>query len=167
MATTLFPRISDGKSYLQSAHTILDEMIRKGNRVVEARKQELEYVEGLFNTLARRVEWKDLQTLTLPVDAPPVARPPPLDPQLNQEITVFMSDDGGTVSGMSSADTGDHPLPLHDPQPAEYLDNIGISSDEFFSIVDEIGNQELFYYDPMAIGEEWNGEIAVQMEEPT
>ncbi|KZF24974.1 Zn(II)2Cys6 transcription factor [Xylona heveae TC161] len=57
MANTLFPNMIDGQNtYSQDAHSILDEIICKGNRVAEVRKQELIYLEGLFQQLATRVD---------------------------------------------------------------------------------------------------------------
>lgn len=68
IANTLFPHSTDstpGYSWSQEAHSILDEMVSKGNMLAAARKTELSHLESLFNELAARIERAGLQALTL------------------------------------------------------------------------------------------------------
>ncbi|KAJ5231508.1 uncharacterized protein N7469_006096 [Penicillium citrinum] len=65
IANSLFPSATDEHDYHQEAHSILDEMIFKGNKLAAARKEELSHLEGLFSELTARVERYGLQTLTL------------------------------------------------------------------------------------------------------
>ena len=142
MANTLFPRVTEGQGYRKEAHAILDEMITKGNRVAEVRKAELIHLENLMMELTMRVEAGGMMTLTL--TAP-------------EERTTEAGNHSGQAppdgtSMMDSENTDQIPffgdpqyMFLDQPQPAnhvEFLDSIGISSYEFFSIVDHISGQD-------------------------
>ncbi|KAK2761328.1 hypothetical protein FQN54_001850 [Arachnomyces sp. PD_36] len=138
MANALFPRVPESQTSSQDAHSILDEMIRKGNRLAEVRKKELAHLESLFQELQDRIERRGLQTLTL--------------------STSPAQADGGTANDVSEDPQGGEFPPEHEaiasldpalssvlpqgPSNPELLDNIGISSYEFLSIVNQIGNQD-------------------------
>ncbi|OOQ91732.1 Zn(II)2Cys6 transcription factor [Penicillium brasilianum] len=143
MANALFPPNTDNQSYGHVAHSILDEMVLSGNRVAEARKRELIRIEGLFKELARRVEQEGLRILTLadqgltdlaPLNVPsqsqsgerPVAEP----------AIAFQS----SVQENRPSSAGSFT-----PANVEFLDSIGISSNEFLSIVDQIHNPGMPY----------------------
>ena len=135
MATTLFPHAAEGQSYSTEAHAILDDMIYRGNRLATARKTELTHLEGLFRELGARIERRGLQTLTL-------ASP-------DHNIGFFTQETGEdatltdpatlTPSLVGDADCSPSGLPPI-ASNLEFLENIGISSDEFLSIVNQIGN---------------------------
>lgn len=144
MANTLFPRVTDGHGYRKEAHAILDEMITKGNRVAEVRKAELVHLENLMMELAMRVEDGNMLTLTLPGSEERMGDP------------IHQSGDA-PMEGLPTIDAGSNEQmpPLGDPQfmfldqpqPAnhtEFLESIGISSYDFFSIVDHISGQDAF-----------------------
>ncbi|KAJ5439990.1 uncharacterized protein N7458_010988 [Penicillium daleae] len=144
MANALFPpnTNTDSRSYSQVAHSILDEMVLSGNRVAEARKRELISIEGLFKELARRVEQEGLRILTLadqgltdlaPLNIPNESRS---DATITEPVTAFQSlgrDDRPSSAGSLA------------PANIEFLDSIGISSNEFLSIVDQINNPGMPY----------------------
>lgn len=152
MANALFPHLAEEQDSTEAAYTILDEMIAKGNRVAEVRKRELLNLKQLFGELAIRVQERGLRTLTLPdfnvVSAPPDSNPHnhpqaqahvgnlqfPVTPSTNSEMT------GPPVSGHGQASiVPDAQIPCN----VEFLDNIGISSYEFLSIIDQMGNPDL------------------------
>lgn len=141
MANALFPRISDSETSGLDAHKILDEMIHKGNQLAEVRKTELARLEALFQELETRIERRGLQTLTLTTGSN----------QVSIGITNEPNDGSGERAFSSNHETIgslDCILPSSLTQASshpELLDNIGISSYEFLSIVDQIGNQN--YYD--------------------
>lgn len=137
MANTLFPPDTESQSYGQLAHSILDEMIQSGNRVADARKRELTRIEGLFQELTRRVEQEGLRILTL------------ADQGLTDIATLNLPDEsqsGGVVSVAEPAMAFQSSARDYRPPSAastvppniDFLDSIGISSNEFLSIVDQI-----------------------------
>lgn len=139
MANTLFPHVAEGQTYSEEVHAILDEMIYKGNKLAVVRKGELAHLETLFKELATRIERRGLQTLTLS------------SPTENEQP---MSCNGEYQVGGSTVQTESIDLPLvedpsvspdvlhHTASDIEFLDNIGISSYEFLTIVNQIGNSE-------------------------
>lgn len=141
MANTLFPGYGDVQGCRHLAYPILDEMIARGKRVAEKRKRELVYLENLCSELASRIQQEGLQTLKLCVPeetASEHAR------RLNdeQQRGLGVETDEGTIS--MDPDVMDHlGHPLH-PQMTniEFLDNIGISSEDFLSIVNQMGDPD-------------------------
>lgn len=156
MANALFPPADDHtNTYSRTAHSILDEMIRGGNKVAAARKGELRCIEGLFEEFAQRVQQGGLRVLTLSGSGPGAGHV-----------------DGGSGSGATDTDipngngtgNGEPPAqvpaaqqlsvngtrsPSVDPSASVNVDSLddvtGISSYEFLSIVDQIGNPEMLY----------------------
>lgn len=140
MANVLFPRVPDSQTSSQDAHAILDEMVHKGNRLAEVRKTELAHLETLFQELGARIERRGLQTLTLSTSP-------------DQANTGITNDPGEEPQGRAFPTDHEEIDSLHSPLPSalaqapnhpELLDNIGISSYEFLSIVDQIGNQDYY-----------------------
>ncbi|KAL4930805.1 uncharacterized protein BDV17DRAFT_297406 [Aspergillus undulatus] len=184
MATTLFPRSTDGtttsshghcpssSNWSQEAHSILDEMVSKGNMLAAARKTELSHLESLFRELAVRIESSGMQALTLTTpdshsyghgqNYVGAASEHELDNHRAQVQHPHMHE----TSNISTAETAMNPTigpgagldahtqaynPLHTPispslphlaNSAELLSEIGISSYEFLSIIDQIGGAE-------------------------
>lgn len=154
MANTLFPHEADCQTYSEQARSILDEMVYKGNRLAAARKTELAHLEKLFGELAARIERRGLQTLTLSA--------PEHNENGNNENEDENENENGTDEGTNeqheettptvpttialsaTGDTDPSPSDLPPiPSNLEFLDNIGISSYEFLSLVDQIGNPEI------------------------
>lgn len=154
MTNTLFPHATDGQWYSEQAHSVFDEMIFKGNKLAAARKTELAHLEGLFQELAVRIERYGLQTLAL-------TTPQDTDDgtDLSNTPTHQLQDPVVDIHGHAHV----HPPSLHPdpaamhepalPDPAtlpsmhltngvELLDEIGISSYEFLSIIEQIGRTE-------------------------
>ncbi|KAL4805368.1 hypothetical protein BDV18DRAFT_152711 [Aspergillus unguis] len=159
MAGALFPNVTEGQGYIKDAYSILDQMTQRGNKLAAARKSELVSLEKLFQELALRIETRGLEALILPTVAQsetsavgtdmvhmnnhnmrfgdlqqqggiddagiPVSGPDPLPP-----LSTSMSCDPGTPSILAQAPDMD------------FLDSIGISSYEFLSLVNQIGNTE-------------------------
>ncbi|KAF7595575.1 hypothetical protein BBP40_005610 [Aspergillus hancockii] len=136
MANALFPHAAEGQTYSEEAHSILDEMIYKGNRLAAVRKAELTHLEILFRELAARIERRGLKTLTLssPIQDNPENCPSevssPVDPEIDHVSTAR---DSSTSSALVDLQTANH---------LEFLDNIGISSYEFLTIVNQMGSAE-------------------------
>lgn len=134
MANALFPDVVDDQGHSQLAHGILADMVSRGNRVARTRKAELEHLEALFEELVAQVQRHGLQTLTL-------AGPDDAQRLLVSEAeaaAMTMTDANGIQS---------------DPQSIanmDFLDNIGISSEEFLSIVQQIGDFDTLPDDMLA-----------------
>ncbi|KAF9886452.1 hypothetical protein FE257_011484 [Aspergillus nanangensis] len=144
MANALFPHAIEGQSCIQDAHSIFEEMTYKSNRLAAAQKSELVSLESLFRELASRIERRGLQTLTLTTpDQMGNNRPEHMAPDDEQLVDASVADEGSielSLVGGSEASPGvDHPV-----SNMEFLENIGISSYEFLSIVDQIGNPETY-----------------------
>ncbi|EKV13328.1 hypothetical protein PDIG_38980 [Penicillium digitatum PHI26] len=126
-------------------------MITNGNRIAQARRDELLYLENLFQELSSRAVSQGLKPFTLDI---------PDGAEATTEIR--MDDRNGTVP-----DGKDDPISLDDHDPlwmgysipgphapyptdmgvpsVELLSYIGISSADFLSIVDQIGNPDISY----------------------
>lgn len=141
---TLFPHVADGPAYSKIAHSILDEMISKGNKLAEVRKSELSHLEMLFKEFALRTEQQGLQTLTLLT--PDTAIDPRLGPLTEEQKERGLALDN-EVNCITVAHHP-HSQPAHSTQPCgnvELVDNFGISSEEFLSIMDQMDTQDFGY----------------------
>ena len=133
MTKTLFPHATEGQGYSEQAHSVFDEMVFKGNRLAAARKTELSHLEGLFQELAVRIERHGLQTLALTVPQTQDGEVPHYPAQHLQEPVVDPALHEDPVSSPSFP---------HLANGVELLDEIGISSYEFQSIIEQIGKTE-------------------------
>ncbi|OJJ33588.1 hypothetical protein ASPWEDRAFT_115897 [Aspergillus wentii DTO 134E9] len=125
IANTLFPKGND-HAYSQKAHLILDEMIAKGNKVAEVRKAELSHLEALLEQLAARAKSQGFQTLTLSNSPRAEQENHTGDGEINASV---IESEALRTDALSS--------------DIEFLNDIGISSYEFYSIVDQIANPDL------------------------
>lgn len=125
MVSALFPNLPDDQGHSQLAHGILADMISRGNRVAVVRLAELEHLEMLCRELVAQVQRQGLQTLTLS------------GPEDMQRLLV----DDALVGDMSMGNASSFQA-MHPPVSSnmDFLDNIGISSEEFLSIVEQIGD---------------------------
>lgn len=144
LAKTLFPATADDQSDSQEAHTLFDEIIDKGNRIAQARKSELARLENLCQDLITQSERRGLQMLNLSYatgsvsdtdgnvlthsDQPSGGGPP--DPDFVESTTTEYPQFAPTPSGQGTTMTSNFSV----------LDDIGISSDDFFAIVNEMDN---------------------------
>ncbi|OAR01680.1 hypothetical protein LLEC1_02195 [Akanthomyces lecanii] len=155
MANTLFPATEDSTAYSRTAQDILTEMTNKGNKIAAIRKRELDILQGLLAELSTRVENSGLQTLTLA--SPELAELCPRAQLQTAPPVHFEQDKIGALSTvLHDSNTllpffGDmrSPIPLPmEPLNNEFLDNIGISSYEFFNLVEQMGSQDATFTTP-------------------
>ncbi|KAL4976260.1 hypothetical protein BDW66DRAFT_151207 [Aspergillus desertorum] len=162
MASALFPNITESQDYIdiQDAYAILDQMVARGNRLAGARKSELVQLETLFHELSARIERRGLETLILPC-------PAQSDHGGAAAAEYFARMAGGddeNIGGLSGA-AGAEAIPLSIPESPsvlngpgvqasnmDILDSIGISSYEFFSLVNQIALDSMNVLDA---AEEW------------
>lgn len=138
MTRTLFPHVADGEACSNSAHSIFDEMITKGNRLAQVRKSELTQIESLFAELSTQIKRHGLQTLTL---STPDHVYPETSCQTDQGIASVPTPQSPSL--FTSGDSEFSTATLEqDTRNLDILDSIGISSYEFFSIVDQMENQD-------------------------
>lgn len=144
MASALFPKEAEGRNYREEAHAILDDMIGKGNRVADARKKDLVYLEHLFDNFIQRFNEEGAAALTL-FDSEDIESM--LIPEEAGEPVNAINGGGlGSQLTPNSAVMQPQILPL-DSGPSlgvDLLGSMGISSYDFYSIVDEIGPQNGF-----------------------
>ena len=187
MAGAIFPDMADTQPFTQrDVRVILDEMVRKGNRVAEERRSELAFLENAFKVFSVRIKEQGLQTMSWSdaadvhsaIDVAPDTgdgEPPfqrddnqyhssqgryqyqlqteqqyhPQQQQPDPQRFVSMGGDESTPLSVSDCtmpssvlvsvgDNSQHP----DDANAIFLQNIGISADDFLNIVDQMGNQD-------------------------
>ncbi|KAL4930320.1 uncharacterized protein BDV17DRAFT_297781 [Aspergillus undulatus] len=173
MAGALFPNVTESQDYIKEAYTILDTMIARGNKLAAARKSELVQLEKLFRELAARIERRGLETLILP-PAPAMSDtypgPGPMAAaehflrleQHDDTNNLPVSGPGADMIGLSMAGDPSSPSVLAQAPNMDFLDSIGISSYEFFSLVDQIGHPEnlsVLDADPGSGGHSWDESI--------
>ncbi|EHA25292.1 hypothetical protein ASPNIDRAFT_186207 [Aspergillus niger ATCC 1015] len=146
MAGAVFPNVTEGENQncMNDAHLILDQMIQRGNKLAAARKSELVQLEKLFREVAERIERRGLETLTLPTS---LAAVPPQS-ELGSDYLIA----GRVERSQEPGDLAACPVPLTSVPGSPsvlaqasslgFLDSIGISSYEFFSLVNQIGQTE-------------------------
>ncbi|KAL4735028.1 hypothetical protein BDV11DRAFT_212343 [Aspergillus similis] len=158
MASALFPNITESQDYIdiQDAYAILDQMVARGNRLAGARKSELVQLETLFRELSAKIERRGLETLILPC------------PAQSEHAEYFTRMDGGEDVNVGELAGAAEAIPLSMPgSPSvlngagagvqapnmDFLDSIGISSYEFFSLVNQIAPESV---NVLEAGEEWD-----------
>jgi len=149
MANALFPGVVDYKGCHQLAHQILDDLVARGNRVAGARRAELYHIEGLCQELVIKVQQQGHQTLHLfgvdGVAESDPARRANRGQQPHDRMLAQQCEPSGP--GMDIV-PWHHPLPLYlapplqMPSETEFLDSFGISSEEFYHIVQQMGDPE-------------------------
>ncbi|CRK22485.1 hypothetical protein BN1708_013425, partial [Verticillium longisporum] len=147
MADALFPSVAeDARGHSQAAHSIMDDMMAKGNKVAATRKADLTQLECLCRELAARTDARGLQTLTLPgLDDSIAGSLSAAGSTL--EAVAGVEEEGGLQRGLDDGVMAEETPVLWASLPApttnlEFMDTIGISSEEVFSILDEIGNMD-------------------------
>ncbi|KAK1484272.1 hypothetical protein CCUS01_03984 [Colletotrichum cuscutae] len=155
----LFPAVigDDGLSQMEQTHNILDDMISKGNLVAEVRKAELVHLETLFHEFTRRVRDQDLEDrihspTTRLNGIPSGSIEAVIDPITTQ---TFVSE-----PDLVSTTTVSESQPLASvfsdtPDNTEFLETIGISSDDFLSIVEQMGNENDLPFSMLDLGQFW------------
>ncbi|KAG5657394.1 hypothetical protein KAF25_005958 [Fusarium avenaceum] len=129
MATALFPGVADDEGCQLLVHQLLDSMIARGNRLARVRKQELVYLEAQCQELVAQVQQQGLQTLSLVVT----------DEDEEQQQRLLASASMGMESDALPMYCVQNPV----TSDMEFLDNIGISSEDFMSIVNQIGDPDI------------------------
>ena len=140
MANAVFPG-ADEHSYSQRALALLDEMIGRGNKVAETRKAELVHIQTLCQELAMQSEQRGLETLTLAMpDGSEMQHDTPSTADTQQTTPV----PGPGAVAMVCHEQPHSPSTTIDPHASsEFMDHLGISSYEFFSLVDQLENQDI------------------------
>lgn len=134
----------DGQSCGDKAHFTLDEMICKGNKIAEMRKAELSHFTSLLLELAKRAEWHGFHPLTLSSPEAPgtrLASEPRVERREENSVADHAPITPLTPRHAQDACFVDPPL----PNDIDFLNDIGISSFEFYSIVDQIANADMAY----------------------
>lgn len=151
MANAIFPSTSDLDRlvHIQQAHSILDEMIQKGNSVAEVRKAELVHLEWLFEQFATRVSQQDFQRRRLSASIEAIMDPAAINVAATEPDLVSMTT-------LSESQALISPFP-DTPDNTEFLQSIGISSEDFLSIAEQMDSQSQdgFPYSTMDLGQFW------------
>ena len=150
MACTLFPAEAHHRQYLDQAHTILDQMIGRGNRIARARKNELNCLDKLCDEFVNQTDQRGFQTLILAQD----------NLHLAQRLAARDQADETHPGATASVDSVGE-FPVTDPalyvaptttheeavEAFDLLVDIGISSGDVFDIVDQMGDIDYMMHD--------------------
>lgn len=146
MTRTLFPNVTEGEAWNHYAHSIFDEMIARGNRLAEVRKMELSQIDSMLHEVSVRVEQQGLQTLSLLSTPEQQQSYATSHSQTHQERTFAATTDHQITVTMPAMTEDSQSTPsalLQEPSSnLDFLDDMGISSYEFFSIVDQIWSSQ-------------------------
>ncbi|CAI0644800.1 unnamed protein product [Colletotrichum noveboracense] len=140
MAGAIFPDVSEDHTSNQAAHEILSDMVTRGNRVAGMRRTELLHVELLFKKLEEQLKSPGHYSLRLPsaMDLGPNHE------EDRQNVSNMEAD--ANAAAMITGVVDLFPLvPPSDSGNADFLDlldSVGISSEEVFSITQEMGDVE-------------------------
>lgn len=137
IATTLFPNETEGQGYSKEAHSILDEMISQGNMIAAARKTELTHLEGLSHELEAQIKRHGLQklNLTTPDRTEDEVDFPPTQARRLDETVADPASNAHAIYGDTEPSLTIPPL----SNGVDLLNEFGISSYEFQSIIEQIG----------------------------
>ena len=142
MADALFPGVVNYQGCRQLTHQVLDELVARGNRIAGAKRSQLYHLETLCQELVARVQQQGHQTLHLfAVDGMGAELASTGDRAPDRLIPPECEQNG---LEMNASDPWHH---LHTMQPnipsnADVLESIGISSEEFLHIVQQMGDPE-------------------------
>lgn len=142
IAYALFHSDPADYEHIKGAQKIFDRLVSGGNRVAEARRADLTHIQSLFQVFSNRIEEQGVKGLELrdePVDT--YSQRTSVD---DEQLTSQTESTGFEWSLVPETDAESFML-AHDPLPQnlDWLETIGISSNEFHSIVDKIGSQDL------------------------
>ncbi|KAH0421631.1 hypothetical protein CcaCcLH18_13310 [Colletotrichum camelliae] len=140
MAGAIFPDISEDHTNNKAAHEILSDMVTRGNRVAGVRRTELLHVELLFEKLEEQLNSRGHCSLRLSSVMDMGSNPE----EDRQNVSTMEAD--ADAAAMITGAVGLFPLmPSSDSTNADFLDlldSVGISSEEFFSITQGMGDIE-------------------------
>lgn len=151
MANAVFPNVVDYNRCHEMAHQVLDDLICRGNRLARSRRAELRHLEDLCQELISRGHQQGLPTWQL---LGPDPRGMKFGGTLSRTREGTVSDDNETQPLASSVDMNEtmgimpHAQQMSDE---EFLINIGISSEEFLSIVQQMGGSDAFSGDMLTL----------------
>ncbi|KAF4893971.1 hypothetical protein CGCFRS4_v006771 [Colletotrichum fructicola] len=140
MAGAIFPDVSEDHTSNQAAHEILSDMVTRGNRVAGVRRTELLHAELLFKKLEEQLKSRGHYSLRLPsaMDLGP-------NPEEDRQNASNMVADANAAAMITGAVDLFPLVPPSDSGNADFLDlldSVGISSEEFFSITQGMGDVE-------------------------
>ncbi len=155
MVSSLFHDLVPDKSFLTEAHSILDEMASKGNRLARVRQEEIRHLEGLFEELGRReerpnVHERDLKAADGTATAGPFAPSALEDSALDTGTGALTGSLGPPKDFARPRET--HMFPegggFHHDDAVFHNGNslLGLSSDDMFSLADQIGLEDGYVY---------------------
>ncbi|OJJ42134.1 hypothetical protein ASPZODRAFT_105758 [Penicilliopsis zonata CBS 506.65] len=145
IADTLFQFDAMDNHHTRAAHQVLDRLVSGGNRVAEVRRTELLHMQFLFGELSNRIRQQGIQGLTLSnAKERETAGSSRMDTVQEEEREGSLSSTAMEWHAASVEDVESFILTQDSlAQNSDSLEAVGISSNEFLSIVDQIGSQGL------------------------
>ncbi|KAI1840695.1 hypothetical protein JX266_013102 [Neoarthrinium moseri] len=142
IAKCMFPDVINCQRYMQSSQQVLDDLTSRGNRIARARRAEVDHLERLCQATAVQVGQDGFHALQLH-DSDPAgttdinfARSLSISPSPSPSRHPFVVENMNESASFGPvSSTGD---------AMDFLNDIGISSDEFHNIVQQIGDPEAF-----------------------
>lgn len=160
IAHALFRFDASEQHHTDTAHQIFNQLVSCGNRIAKVRRVELVHMQSLFHKFSIRVKQQGMQSLTLG-NTPEHQANSSVGPVLVPDGHRHGHGPGNEQMEVSSANSAKLEWPtiseedaeslemVQDPDPlvqnTDCLEAIGISSNEFLAIVDQISTQDLGY----------------------
>lgn len=151
IAHALFQFDATERHHTGTAYQIFEQLVSCGNRVAQVRRAELMHMQFLFREFSSRIEQQGMQSLTLG-NVPESQGSSGMASIGDGEMELSHADSAKLERPTVSEEDTESFEMIQDPlmQSIDCLEAIGISSNEFLAIVDQISTQDLNYkmWDP-------------------
>ncbi|KAK2616747.1 hypothetical protein QQS21_000359 [Conoideocrella luteorostrata] len=138
VASAVFPNVVDYKWFRQSAQTTLNKLVDRGSRLAATRAAELQFLEELCDELALQGRRQGHRNLTLSRSSMISPDPATLSNGVDDNMIEH-----GYNSIVSDNDLHASDIDLPGSTDQDSLDSIGISAEDFFSIMQLIPNVDM------------------------
>ncbi|KAJ5414180.1 hypothetical protein N7509_000807 [Penicillium cosmopolitanum] len=138
IAHAVFQFDNEEQHHTETAHRIFEQLVSGGNRVAEVRIAELTHMQFLFQEFSKRIEQQGAQSLTL-------SNAPEKSVSSGMDIVEEQGNPAALEWSTASEEDSESFSLTQDPlaQGPYCLEAIGISSNEFLAIVDQISAHDI------------------------
>lgn len=138
IAHAVFQFDNEEQHHTETAHRIFEQLVSGGNRVAEVQIAELTHMQFLFQEFSKRIEQQGAQSLTL-------SNAPEKSVSSGMDIVEEQGNPAALEWSTASEEDSESFSLTQDPlaQGPYCLEAIGISSNEFLAIVDQISAHDI------------------------
>lgn len=151
MTHFLFLDIVPEESVLAQANSIFKEITSKGNMLARVRQQELQWLEGLFEDFKRREEFNVIERAAEDATAAGSSAVPDLEDAITSSSGPLADSHASSQDFAGSSDANMFGQGGFNFGGTVFNDNslLGLSSDNMFSLADQIGLEDSYAYSDM------------------